>query len=411
MPPRGRGYPPPPTEYDRERANHSTENNRGRANVPHSTENNRGRANVPHSTEYDRGRANVPPPMVYDTRRGYVPPTNNRGRRLGSEAENAPRGRASGYGESRPGNFVSAVSDFVSGVCATSSKPRPGASMVMATWNVLHQSPFERYADHPQVIHTNFSADYRWERFVKILYETTAQYRIDAFCLQEVSPTWFCDEWIMSEFLVYKHGTVAVLIRRAVIRPSDVHAVGSSLPIPRSVLLQPFDPRRCTGDCNVSKGTVRVRFYHTGLAGTVTVASTHVPFQPAENALSGAFWGGVDVVGWPHYVVAGDFNMNAAAVDGRAQLADLLRAGPVRGLGPANTFESSPPSLFTSRDVRDGSKGILDHVVGSGAVDVVAIVPGAVEDLIPHSVGDTLVWNALGGWPSDHAMVVAKVFF
>ena len=63
---------------------------------------------------------------------------------------------------------------------------------------------------------------------------------------------------------------------------------------------------------------------------------------------------------------------------------------------------------FTARNVRTGAPGIIDHVVSSGAVEVVAIVPSAVEDLMPQGVGDTVGWN-VGVWPSDHAMVIAKV--
>ena len=210
-----------------------------------------------------------------------------------------------------------------------------------------------------------------------------------------------CAHFIMAEFVVYKYGTVAVFLRRAVIRASDTHAVGSTFPTGRPTLLQPFDPIQCKRDGVVSKGIVRVRFYHTGLAATVTVASTHLPFQRAGNALSTVFWGGVDRVGWPHYVVAGDFDMNAITGNGRAQLADLL----------GTSYPCPPSSMFTSRDAHDGSKGVLDHVVGSGRVEVVDIIPRAVEDLMPHSARDTVGYNAVGAWPSNHAMVVAKVFF
>ena len=55
-----------------------------------------------------------------------------------------------------------------------------------------------------------------------------------------------------------------------------------------------------------------------------------------------------------------------------------------------------------------GAKGLIDHVVSSRAAELVAIVPGAVEDLMPQGVGDSVRWN-VGVWPSDHAMVIAKV--
>ena len=105
-------------------------------------------------------------------------------------------------------------------------------------------------------------------------------------------------------------------------------------------------------------------------------------------------------MGYPNYVVTGDYNIDA----GHTLLHGIVASCPVP---PARLLLFSD-GQFTARNVHTGTKEVIDHVVSSGALELVAIVPGAVEDLMPQGVGDSVGWN-VGVWPSDHAMVIAKV--
>jgi endonuclease/exonuclease/phosphatase family metal-dependent hydrolase len=287
-------------------------------------------------------------------------------------------------------------------------KKKQKRGLVLATWNVLHQKPLERFCKHSRASlefeqNKLLHEDSRYKLFVKVLQDTSATYGVEVYCLQEVSATWLCDPFISSTFIVISQGTIALLIRKDAMNGTKIleeHA----LAMDREGKIQSRTPGplpKETAKSGVTNGVVTATFNHLSIGG-ITVASTHLPFQgkgASLDALTRSLWEGVGTA--LSFVLAGDFNIDAMtqkdAYDG------------VRMASPANAaslvHSASFPLTHSTRGVHDGRHMIIDHVISSLGMESVVVHPSSISDLVPHGQGDEVLWNS-GLWPSDHAMVI-----
>ena len=305
-----------------------------------------------------------------------------------------------------------------------------GDTLLIATWNVLHQSPLEHYGKHPLVVATlargGLNEGDRAAHFVVVIQSVLrSNPALDAICLQEVSPGWLVNPFLVEEFIVFVSGTIAVLVRRSVCTEDAANAWSTSmtkLGTGHKVALQPLDLRNVTSGSystvllahtvdlgrSVTNGVVTVQFLHRGLNAIVSVSSAHLPYQSNmanASALCGSFWSSIPTE--TAYVVAGDFNMDTEQ--------PLLRA----------LYDSCPtcsaqllqyrPSDFTARNVHTGAPTVIDHVMASGHVQSVEILPRRLQHLMPQGERDPEAWDSAGWegtmWISDHALVISRVTF
>eukprot|EP00760_Papus_ankaliazontas_P012540 PhM_4_TR15353/c0_g1_i1/m.42304 len=312
-----------------------------------------------------------------------------------------------------------------------SSHPK---TFVVATWNVLHQSPLKKYMKCPRgiaALGTTLSAKSRRATFLWALHECAAHYNVDAVCLQEVSPEWLKDADVHRMFHVYQQGTVAVLLKRASVRGhgnkkggegaitatarliQSCGDVGTSVVVEPSTAKSPLSRFFSSSREYVTNHVLSVCFTPSACtspdARPVKLMSTHLPYHKDDRdgsgvKLSRGVWCDVSPDKTPNVVLCGDLNISAP--DQPEQYSAMVDGCPLPCGSVSTTLSHNPP--FTARYVHDGSPLTIDHVLTSLPVERVAVYPPELGALVPHGVDDGMPWVP-GAWPSDHAMLIAEL--
>eukprot|EP00759_Apiculatamorpha_spiralis_P008525 PhF_6_TR15480/c0_g1_i2/m.24076 len=279
----------------------------------------------------------------------------------------------------------------------------------IASWNVLHQKPFEKYTTHPtakSLTTTDLSDASRRNRFYQTIIRDGSD--VDVFAFQELSPQWLGSSDLLAEFVGFQQGSNALLVRRSILDETvPIVARGVAFTKDRGVgkitELLPVVAEEALGgrEGSVSNGFVCATI-PLKKGKFVTVCSTHLPFMippsKAKTFMAEGFWAALQKGSSRPFpstplICTGDYNMNLNKSDFR----ELLLA--VNDAGPGSTLLQFPTKggeeVYTARNVNKGNADIIDHAIVAGcsvAEGSVEVLPGHLHELLPSSHEDVLPW-------------------